>query len=258
MAGVCGIIPARLESVRLPRKMLLTETGQPLVQHTWEAARPSSALDALFVATDSEEIAAAVRGFGGEVIMTGHCESGTDRLADAVRRAGLNHDWIVNVQGDEPEMTPGHIDRAVAAMQQRSDCEMSTVACPIVDPAQVTNPACVKVVCAADGRALYFSRSPIPHPRDQSPADAISSHGSVVDSPWLLHMGLYVYRREFLLAFAQLPPSRLETTEKLEQLRALQAGAQIAVAIVREPSVGIDTPADYAAFVARWNRRSSG
>jgi 3-deoxy-manno-octulosonate cytidylyltransferase (CMP-KDO synthetase) len=241
-----GIIPARLHSTRLPRKLLLAQTGKPLLQYAWEAACRASSLAEVIIAADSAEIASAVAGFGGQCEPTGGHPSGTDRIAEVVRRRCADAAVVVNIQGDEPELDPGHIDQLVQAILALPDAEMATLATPITDPAALASPSCTKVVCAADGRALYFSRSPIPFARDGDPRVLMQS-----DSPWLLHIGVYAYRRDFLLRLTQLPPSRLESLEKLEQLRALELGARIQVAIVQRHAQGIDTPDDYARFVAR-------
>lgn len=242
---VVGIIPARLASTRLPRKLLLDATGKPLLQYTWEAAMSSGRLDDVIVAADSEEIAAAVRAFGGRCELTGDHPSGTDRIAEVVKRVCPNVDAVVNIQGDEPEIEASHISQLVDALQQ-SGSEMATLATPITNLQELNDPSCVKVVCASDDRALYFSRATIPFCRDADPSELLDD-----DSPWKLHLGLYAYRTDFLLRLTQLPPSPLEKLEKLEQLRALEAGARIQLAIVEHRSVGIDTPEDYAAFVAR-------
>jgi 3-deoxy-manno-octulosonate cytidylyltransferase (CMP-KDO synthetase) len=244
--SVYGFIPARLASTRLPQKLLLRETGKPLIQHTWEAARRAQSLADLIVVTDSEEIAQAARDFGACAEMTGEHPSGTDRIAEVVRRGFSQAEIIVNVQGDEPEIDAAHIDLLVRLLAENPQAQMSTLATPIKSTEQRDGPSCVKVVCAADGRALYFSRHAIPFCRDRNPDDVLAT-----DSPWLLHLGLYAYRREFLLRLTELPPSRLEKLEKLEQLRALEAGASIQVGIVQHSAVGIDTPEDYARFVRR-------
>lgn len=245
---VTGIIPARLQSTRLPRKLLLDDTGQPLLQYTWQAACEATSLDAVIVATDSPEIAESVRRFGGRAELTGEHPSGTDRIAEVARRCCPEAEILVNIQGDEPELDPVQIDTLVERLENSADAQMATLATPL-DPAQRHEPARTKVVCSADGRALYFSRAPIPYWRDVEPdvpADA--------ESPWLLHLGIYAYRREYLLRLTDLPPSRLERLEKLEQLRALEDGAAIQVAIVEHPAVGIDTPEDYARFIERRRR----
>ena len=259
MSRNVGIIPARLQSSRLPGKMLLRQTGKVLIQYAWEAASRAKSLDELIIATDSEEIADACEGFGARVAMTGDHPSGTDRIAEVVRRECPSAELVVNIQGDEPELEPAVIDELVAAMQERPDVEMGTLATPINSIGHLQDTGCVKVVCAADGRALYFSRLPIPFFRDGDPIDLldpVEEHSRFVSSPWLLHLGIYAYRPEFLLALTQMPPSRLEQLEKLEQLRALEAGASILVRTVAHRSVGIDTAADYASFVERQTGRN--
>lgn len=251
---VYGLIPARLESSRLPRKLLLDQTGKPLLQYAWEAACRASSLDEVIVATDSEEIAAVVRGFGGRAEMTGAHQSGSDRIAEVVSRSCRDADIVVNVQGDEPELSPADIDRLVATLRGSVTAEMATLATPIRDELMLGDPSCVKVVCAADGRALYFSRAGIPYLRDRHSMAGPMDERLAGDSPWLLHIGVYAYRRDFLLAFTQMPASRLEQFEKLEQLRALEAGASIQVATIPHASVGIDTREDYARFVERQHR----
>ena len=247
---VLGVIPARLRSTRLPDKLLLRETGRSLLEHTYRAASGAKSLDELIVATDSEEIAAEVRRFGGVVERTGEHPSGTDRLAEVARRRD-RFDVLVNVQGDEPEIDPAAIDLLAAAVTE-TEAEMATLCAPMTDPAAFRDPANVKVVCDADGRALYFSRAPIPHPRE--PAE----HPGGVPENARLHIGAYAYRREFLIRLAGLPPSRLERVEKLEQLRALEAGCTLRVCEVAAHACGVDTRDDYNAFVARERARADG
>lgn len=242
---ITGVIPARLQSTRLPRKLLLTDSGKPLIQYVWEIADAHPALDDVIVATDSQEIADVVSSFGGRAELTGDHPSGTDRIAEVVRRHCPDTDVIVNLQGDEPELEPGTITALVNAIRN-TDVPMATVAAPIDDPEVVSSPDCVKVVINDCSEALYFSRSPIPYCRDGSFADAMKQMNH-----WYLHVGLYAYRRQFLLNLTKMPVSTLEQCEKLEQLRALQSGARIAVAIVPEAAVGIDTADDYAAFLDR-------
>ncbi|MDA1017598.1 MAG: 3-deoxy-manno-octulosonate cytidylyltransferase [Planctomycetota bacterium] len=242
-----GIIPARLESSRLPRKLLLAETGKPLIQYTWEAACRSMRIDEVIVAADSPEIVDAVRAFGGRCELTGDHPSGTDRIAEIAKRCCEHADLLLNIQGDEPELDPSAIDRLIELMLASPKPEMATLATPILDEQQLADSSCTKVVCAEDGRALYFSRCPIPHCRDRQPADVIANG----ESPWKLHLGIYAYRRDFLLEFTERPPSPLEKLEKLEQLRALEMGAAIRVGIVQHSAAGIDTPDDYRKFVAR-------
>lgn len=244
------VIPARLASTRLPRKLLLRETGKSLIRHTYEAACLARLPSGVCVATDHEEIAAEVRLFGGMAEMTSpDCPSGTDRVAEVARRM-TDVDIIVNVQGDEPELSGEAIDGAVRLLLERPEVMMSTLATPIRNREKLLDPACVKVVFDERGRALYFSRAAVPHARDWH--DELLS----ADPPQFhQHIGLYAYRREFLLRLAKLPPSRLELVEKLEQLRVLEAGHAIAVEVVPHAAAGIDTPHDYAAFVER--RRDS-
>jgi 3-deoxy-manno-octulosonate cytidylyltransferase (CMP-KDO synthetase) len=240
------VIPARLASSRLPRKMLLRETGKSLIQHTFEAASRATRASGVCVATDHDEILTEVRGFGGQVEMTSEsCASGTDRVAEIARRRP-DVDIFVNVQGDEPELSGHSVDLVVDLLERDPRLQMSTLATPIRRREQLMDPACVKVVFDSRGRALYFSRCPIPFVRDWR--DEL-----LTENPpnFYQHVGLYAYRRDFLLQIAQLPPARIETLEKLEQLRVLDAGHAIAVGVVDEPTVGIDTPEDYAAFVQR-------
>jgi 3-deoxy-manno-octulosonate cytidylyltransferase (CMP-KDO synthetase) len=247
---IVAILPARFASTRLPGKPLLAETGRPLIQHVVEAARRSKRLDRVIVATDDSRIAAAVRDFGGEVALTrADHPSGTDRVAEVAARlpeAAL----VVNLQGDEPEISAEALDLVVDLLERDPEAPMATVATPIRSQAVHHDPSCVKVVASRRGRALYFSRSPIPCYRD---GDVPEPGGTIA----LLHLGLYAYRREFLLELASMAPSPLERAEKLEQLRVLEAGHPIALGIIDEPSIGIDTPEDYRRFVERWRSRLS-
>ncbi len=253
----CGVIPARLQSSRLPRKLLLSDTGRPLIQYAWEAACQARTLSRVLVATDSDEIARVVRRFGAECVLTGPQPSGTDRIAEAVRRLGLQDELVVNIQGDEPEINPAHIDLLVHTLVQTPHADMATLATPIRDVDQLQDPSCTKVVCGADGRALYFSRLPIPYCRDGRVEERLHDVDRSGRGLWNLHLGVYAYRRPFLLRLTQLPPSPLEKLEQLEQLRALEAGAWIQVAFVAHHSVGIDTPEDYARFCERQRRAAA-
>ena len=251
--NVYGIIPARLHSTRLPRKLLLAETGRPLIEYTWRAARLAESLKQVIVAADSDEFVAVVSAFGGRCELTGEHPSGTDRIAEVARNCCPDGDIFVNIQGDEPEIDPANIDAVVKALVDCPDAQMATLATPMTSLEQVRASSCVKVVVGGDGRALYFSRAVIPYCRDREPEEALRT-----DRPWLLHLGIYAYRAEFLRQLTRLPPSRLEQWEKLEQLRALEAGARIQVALVEHHSVGIDTPEDYARFVERQRARTAG
>ncbi len=246
MSVIC-VIPARLQSSRLPGKLLLQVSGKSLIEYAWEAATACPEFDEVIVATDSEEIAAAVREFGGRAEMTGEHSSGTDRIAEVVRRCCPDAEFIVNLQGDEPELS-SDIVTALVDQIRGSQAEMATVAAPIRTAQAVLDPACVKVVLDDNGNAIYFSRAAIPACRDQAIEDVLAS---AAEPPWLMHIGLYAFRREFLLQLTELPASSLEQLEKLEQLRALQSGARIAVAVVKHTAVGIDTPQDFAAFEQR-------
>ena len=242
----CIIIPARLQSTRLPEKLLLSETGKSLIQHTYESAEQATRPSQILVAADDQRIASAVESFGGSVMLTDPAlPSGTDRVAAAARMAP-DADVIVNVQGDEPEISGAAIDRAIELLEEHPAAQMATLACPIRQRDQLLDPNCVKVVVDGQGNASYFSRSPIPFARDWS--DSLLSQDPPV---YLQHIGLYAYRREFLLSLANLPPCAHESIEKLEQLRVLYAGYSIAVGVVDEPTIGIDTRDDYQAFVSR-------
>ena len=224
-----GVIPARYAAQRFPGKPLALIAGKPLVQRVYEQARQAKRLARVVVATDDNRIADAVKKFGGEVVMTSPaCPSGTDRAAEVARQ--IDCDLIVNIQGDEPLMQPAMIDQLVAGI---ADCDMATLARPIESPEVLANPNVVKVVFAINGNALYFSRHPIPFARDTG---ALAKH--------FKHLGIYAYRKDFLLKFVALPQSELEKTEKLEQLRALENGFAIKVLVTPHDSVGVDVPAD--------------
>jgi len=241
------IIPARYASTRLPGKPILDRlreaTGKYLIQHVCDQAALAPSVRQVIVATDDARIAEVVRGFGGDARMTSeNHRSGTDRIAEVA--ATLDAPIIVNVQGDEPDIQPGQIEQVIQLLADDADAMMSTLASPIADEAQWLSPDNVKVVVGADGGALYFSRSPIPYMRD--------TKGLPDDPPCrpLHHMGIYAYRREFLLGYADLPASALEESEKLEQLRAVAAGHRICVGITHHRSIGIDTLEDLDAWLA--------
>lgn len=237
MTVLC-VLPARLGSERIPRKPLQIIAGRPLVEWSWTAACAVPGIDEVVVATDSEEIATVVRGFGGRAELTrADHASGTDRVAEAA--AGSGATMVVNFQADEPFL-PVEAVRAALEAVSAGPREIATIATPLRDEEEWRSPSVVKVARAPDGRALYFSRGPIPHPRDEPPA-----FGSV-DGPWLRHVGLYVYTREALERWVELPPSPLERVERLEQLRALEAGMDIEVRVVRPGHPGVDVPEDIA------------
>lgn len=228
---IVGLIPARFASVRFPAKPLALLAGKPMVVHVLDAARSATRLDRVAVATDDERIAEAVRRAGGEAVMTSpDCASGTDRLAEAAR--AISGDVYVNIQGDEPLMSAANIDSVVATLMASPDREIASVWVPL-PAADSADPNAVKVAVAADGRALYFSRAPIPFPRGG-------------ESEYRKHLGLYAYRAETLRTIARLPPSPLERLESLEQLRWLEAGYAIWMGQAASDSIGVDTPDDLA------------
>lgn len=246
-AQAIAIIPARYASSRLPGKPLVDIAGQPMILHVVKRAQQAASINRVIVATDDERVWQAVTAVGAEAMMTSpEHRTGTDRLAEVA--AQLDAALIVNVQGDEPLIEPATIDAAVAPLLADQSIVMSTTCEPIETVEDLLNPNVVKVVVDAAGFALYFSRQPIPFPRA-----AAQTHGSIAAAlqvqPELLsryakHTGLYCYRREFLLKFAQLPPTPLEQLELLEQLRALEHGYRIRVVPVAHRSIGVDTPED--------------
>lgn len=246
--SVIAVIPARYASTRLPGKLLLDLGGKPVIVRTVEQVLKSQTIDRTIVATDDERIARVVSEYGFEAVMTAaNHESGTDRIAEVARRDLPEASIIVNVQGDEPMISPKTIDLAVSEALRDSKIDIVTTCERIRSAADVISPNVVKVVVDDSLDALYFSRSPIPYPRE-----AVARFGSLeralsdeaVIAGFRKHTGLYVFRRESLIRFAALPPGALERSEMLEQLRALAAGARIRVVETNEPSVGIDTPED--------------
>lgn len=244
--SVAIVIPARLQSTRLPRKLLLKETGRALIEHTYFAAKQSRLAQEVIVAVDDQELFDCVSSFGGKAVLTRvEHTSGSSRVAEVAELMD-GFDLLVNVQGDEPELSGEAIDAAISCLANNSKAVMATLACPIRDEKQLQDPAVVKVVFDAYGNALYFSRSPIPHARDWS-VELLKETPAV----FYQHIGLYVYRTQFLKQFSGLPASRREQVESLEQLRVLDAGLKIAVEVVEHYATGIDTPEDYRAFVNR-------
>jgi 3-deoxy-manno-octulosonate cytidylyltransferase (CMP-KDO synthetase) len=256
--SVVAVIPARLASTRFPRKVLADHTGRPLVQHVVDRAQRAALLDRVVVAADDQEIRAALEPFGTEVLLTRPDHpNGTSRLAEAAAAMGLSpDDIVVNVQGDEPEIDPEAIDAVVRALRG-DDCPMATVGVRLSDCREADDPNVVKVVTTANGkRALYFSRSRIPHDRDGDAAERLE------DARPIRHLGLYAYRREFLDIYLALSRTPLEQTEMLEQLRVLEHGHAISIAVLDPEQTngasGIDTPEQYQAFLARWNAEQAG
>lgn len=232
-ARVVAIIPARYESTRLPGKPLADLGGQPMIQRVYARAARAAGVERVLVATDDARIRAAVEGFGGEVVLTRReHRTGTDRIAEVA--AALDAEVIVNVQGDLPLLDPDMVAAAVAPLRDDAGLPMATISAPLRTRAERDDPNVVKVVTDRDGHALYFSRSPLPYHRD----------GGVAADLGRKHIGLYVYRRDFLLRFAALPPTPLEQAEQLEQLRALEWGVRIKVIAVDGASIEVDTPRD--------------
>jgi 3-deoxy-manno-octulosonate cytidylyltransferase (CMP-KDO synthetase) len=231
---ILAVIPARYASQRFPGKPLAMIGERPMVQWVYEAAKRTPVFSTVVVATDNETIAACVRGFGGAVEMTrGDHATGTDRVAEVAQRYA-EMQVVVNVQGDQPFVTPDMLTRLVAPYVEGASPEMTTLACPLDPATGYTDPNVVKVVCDRHGRALYFSRAPIPYYRQAGPA------------PVFHHLGLYAFRRDFLLHYAQLAPTPLEHAEALEQLRVLEHGYTIVVCQTPTSVLEINTPEELA------------
>jgi 3-deoxy-manno-octulosonate cytidylyltransferase (CMP-KDO synthetase) len=252
-----AIIPARYSSTRLPGKPLIMIKGKPLIQYVYERVK-SSSVEQVIVATDDERIATAVKGFGGEAILTSPLHrSGTERVAEVA--TGIDAAIVVDCQGDEPLIPPEAIDKAIAAFAQDPSIMVTTLITPLEKGEDLCNPHLVKVVVDHDGFALYFSRALIPYPRDVLETknagplkgdELIKRLGKEELEGYWQHIGLYAFRREFLLKLTALPPSPLERREKLEQLRILENGYKIKTVICSTPSIGIDTPEDVERFTA--------
>ena len=230
-----AVIPARYGSTRLPAKALAEIVGVPMIVRVCRQTAQAHAIDRTIVATDDERIADVVNRAGGEAMLTSPThQSGTDRIAEVARKVAA--DVYINVQGDLPFINPADLDALAAPMRADASIAMATLATPIVDQHEWTNPNVVKVVCAANGDALYFSRASIPYPRDVEGTPAVAQR----------HIGVYAFRRDLLLKFASLPQGVLERIEKLEQLRALENGYAIRVVPSVAPSLEIDTAEDLA------------
>lgn len=228
---VLGVIPARYQSTRLPGKPLAMIGDKPMIQWVYEAASKATLLQEVLVATDDERILRAVQGFGGQVELTAADHpTGTDRLAEVARRH--ENELIINIQGDEPLIQGEVINSVIRPLLDDPSLPMTTAKTLLTDPTQIKEPSVVKVICNESGEALYFSRSPIPYPRHQAQA------------VYWKHIGLYGYRRDFLLHYIQLPQTSLELAESLEQLRVLSHGYRIKVVEVADDSVGVDTVED--------------
>jgi 3-deoxy-manno-octulosonate cytidylyltransferase (CMP-KDO synthetase) len=243
--AIVAIIPARFASTRLPGKPLCVIHGKTMIERVHERAKRAVRPNRVIVATDDERIASAVRGFGGEAVLTSPDHpTGTDRLAEVAR--SLEAEILVNVQGDEPMLDPAGIDAAAGALVEDPALPMATLSLPLRSVEEMLAPSVVKVVVDAEGNALYFSRSPIPHVRRGSDPDPrAAAEAAVARGLARKHVGLYAYRREALLRLASLPPSPLAEAEGLEQLRALFHGMRIRVVPVEgEGGVAVDTPED--------------
>lgn len=242
---VVGIIPARLAAVRLPNKPLLDIAGKPMIWWVWHHAKQAKTLSEVMVATPDEQIAEVVRAFGGIAVLTSpRHRSGTERLAEVAQ--GLSADIIVNVQGDEPLMPPENIDAAARPLMNDPSLVMSSLMCPATEE-EKDKPTAVKVVVDRAGNALYFSRSRIPYPRDPSAPAVVYKH-----------LGIYAYRRDFLLRYASMEPTPLEQMEMLEQLRVLENGYRIRMVCVEQTSIGVDTEEDLERVRAILAQRQEG
>ncbi len=253
--SVLGVIPARYGSARFPGKVLAPLHGRPIIEWVWRQAK-KAAIDDAWIATDDERVAEAARAFGAHVVMTSpECASGSDRIAQAI--ADVDVEMIVNIQGDEPQMDPRTIDRAVGALRNDAEAVVATAMVRLHNLADFNDPNVVKVVVSQQGRALYFSRSPLPSLArvEQHTAEggcATSSMQNTAEGGCATemrvkaykHLGLYVYRKEALQLFAKLPQTPLERVEKLEQLRYLENGYAIQVIEAASDSIGVDTPGD--------------
>jgi 3-deoxy-manno-octulosonate cytidylyltransferase (CMP-KDO synthetase) len=261
-------IPARYASTRFPAKVLAKDTGKFLIQHVYEQAKLAKLPSQVIIAADDKRIADTAKSFGAECIMTSpDCPSGTDRIAEAIKKLEdggqrtedrkINaEDIVVNLQGDEPEIDPANIDAVAKLLADNPKSQMATLAADFETPEQIADPNIVKVIVTqyarrnahdAPAKAIYFSRSTIPYDREHA--------GIGPKSNYLRHLGIYAYRKDFLLKITKLPQTPLEKIEKLEQLRAVENGFEILVAKVRHTFDGIDTPEQYAEFVKRYSHR---
>ncbi len=233
-AHIIGVIPARYGSTRLKGKVLLPILGKPMLQHVWERAKQSRLLNDVLVACDDERVAKVVKAFGGRAVMTSpHHPSGTDRIAEAVKSLAV--DIVINVQGDEPLIEPKVIDDLAQALLDNPDCPMATVVKKEMLSPSLESPNVVKVVLDQERNALYFSRSLIPFNRSKAGAAKIN---------YFKHLGIYAYRKDFLMTYHDLPSSSLEAAEQLEQLRVLEAGYRIKTVETNFQSIGVDVEED--------------
>ncbi len=243
---VLACIPARYGSTRFTGKVLAKDTGKFLIQHTWERACLAKLPEKVIIAADDQRVVDAAKSFGAECVLTSvEHKSGTDRIAEAV--ADIDVDIVLNLQADEPEIDPENVDLLAKLLMGTQNYPMATLAADFQSPEQIADPNIVKVITDCNGRAIYFSRAPIPYDREKS--------GVGQPQHYLRHVGIYAYRREFLLKITALPQTPLEKIEKLEQLRAIENGFPILVGRVKHTCDGIDTPEQYAEFVKRYNKQ---
>lgn len=229
---IIGVIPARYGSTRFPGKPLVDIGGKPMIQHVWENSAESKLINKLYAATDDKRIFNAVNSFGGNAVMTSKKHKcGSDRIGEVIKK--IKCDIVVNIQGDEPFINPLNIDKAIKPLLEDKNIQVSTLCTPIKHSDEINNPNVVKAVIDKKGFALYFSRFAVPYNRDKTK--------NIV---YFKHIGLYVYRKKYLLEFIKLKPSKLEETEKLEQLRILENGTKIKVVITNADSITVDTISD--------------
>lgn len=249
MFKAIGIIPARFGSTRFPGKPLELIAGKSLIQRTYENALRCPSLDRVIVATDDQRIFDHVRTFGGQVSMTSQdCLTGTDRLIEVVQSQAINTDIIINVQGDEPLLEPNVIEAVIHALESDTSAHMATALMMMSDAEEIANPSVVKCVRDLQGNALYFSRSIIPGNKEQK---------VLPSTTYYKHLGIYGYRKSFLLQYGELTPTPLQISEDLEQLKVLEHGYKIKTVIVQSQSIGVDTPEDLKKIEKLWNQNSS-
>ncbi len=245
---IAGILPARYASTRFPGKALADLSGKPLIQRVYEQCLKAQVLDAVIVATDHPDIFETVKSFGGKVVMTSPSHpSGTDRCAEAVENLDFSPEYVINIQGDEPFVLPEQI-ASIAHLLSQENAEIATLMHPIASLEELTNPAVVKVVATSNSHALYFSRQAVPFVRDSPQNEWLGQQ------TFFRHLGLYGFKTSILKELTQLKPSPLEQSEKLEQLRWLEAGYQIKIAATHYQSIGIDTPQDLEKAIAYFQK----
>lgn len=259
------IIPCRYASTRFAGKPLVVFEGRPIIAHVYQRVARAAGVDLVAVATDDQRIAEAVKGFGGQVVMTDTaCRSGTDRVAEAADRLDLSDsDIVVNVQGDQPAVAPESIAAAIAPLTADPAVAMTTLAFPIADPGEIFHPKDVKVVFDRRGDAIYFSRAPIPYARDgawrfeaRGGDCALHFNGGAAGFVAFKHLGVYAFRKAFLDVYRRLPPGRLEEIEKLEQLRVIEHGFRLRVVVTEHDSPEIDCPEDLERLQRHWSKES--